>query len=64
VRCPKRFHQAWASLLIVFTTVGVAPQDKPDFSGRLVLAIPQQSETDTPLALSVRRNGRAHNGTR
>jgi hypothetical protein len=55
VRCTKRFHQTWASLLIVFTTVGVAAQDKPDFSGRWVLAIPQQSNTDTPLALSVRQ---------
>ena len=39
----------------MFTTVGVAAQDKPDFSGRWVLAIPQQSDTDSPLALSVRQ---------
>ena len=55
MRCTKRFHQSWASLLIVFTTVGIAAQDKPDFSGRWVLTIPQQSDTDTPLALSVRQ---------
>ena len=55
MRCTKRFHQTGASLLIVFTTVGVAAQDKPDFSGRWVLAIPQQSDTNTPLALSVRQ---------
>ena len=55
MRCTKRFHQSWASLLIVFTTVGIAAQDKPDFSGRWVLATPQQSDTDTPLVLSVRQ---------
>lgn len=36
-------------------TVGVAAQDKPDFSGRWVLATPQQSGTDIPLVLSVRQ---------
>lgn len=41
--------------MVALTTVGVAAQDKPDFSGRWVLAIPQQSDADIPLALSVRQ---------
>jgi hypothetical protein len=39
----------------MLATVGVAAQDKPDFSGRWVLASPRQSEADVPLALSVRQ---------
>jgi hypothetical protein len=49
------FGQGWAILLVALTTVGVAAQDKPDFSGRWVLAIPQPSHADIPLALSVRQ---------
>jgi len=41
--------------LLMLATVGVAAQDKPDFSGRWVLATPQQSDTDIPLVLSVRQ---------
>ena len=55
MRCRKRLDQTWAILLITLTTVSVAARDKPDFSGRWVLAIPQQPDTDTPLALSVRQ---------
>ena len=51
----RRLHQAWAILLIALTTVGSAAQDKPDFSGRCVLAIPQPTDADIPLALSVRQ---------
>ena len=39
----------------MLATVGVVGQDKPDFSGRWILTTPQQSDRDTPLALSVRQ---------
>lgn len=39
--------------MLMLASVGVAAQDKPDFSGRWVLASPQRSDTDVPLALSV-----------
>jgi hypothetical protein len=49
------FQQTWSIALIVLAAVGVAAQNKPDFSGRWVLATPQQSDADVPLALSVRQ---------
>lgn len=51
--CRNRLHQAWSIALIMVATVGVAAQDKPDFSGRWVLAAQQQSDTAIPSALSV-----------
>ena len=53
--CRNRLQQTWSIALIMLATGGVAAQDKPDFSGRWVLATPQQSDTDVPLALSVRQ---------
>ena len=53
--CSSRLQQTWSIALIVLATVGVAAQDKPDFSGRWVLATPQPSDTDIPSALSVRQ---------
>jgi hypothetical protein len=55
VCCRNRLLQTWSIALIMLATVGVAAQDKPDFSGRWILTTPQQSDTDTPLALSVRQ---------
>ncbi len=55
VCCRNRLEQAWSIALIMLATVGVAAQDTPDFSGRWVLATPQQSEADIPLALTVRQ---------
>lgn len=51
----NRLQQTWSIALIMLAMVGVAAQDKPDFSGRWVLATPQQSDADMPLALSVRQ---------
>jgi hypothetical protein len=51
-----RLRQTWSTALIMLATVGFAAQDKPDFSGRWVLATLQQSDTDIPLALSVRQS--------
>ena len=53
--CKNRLQQTWSIALIMLATVGVAAQDIPDFSGRWVLATPQQSGTDVPSALSVRQ---------
>jgi hypothetical protein len=39
----------------MFATAGVAAQQKPDFSGRWVLATSQPSDSDIPLMLSVRQ---------
>jgi hypothetical protein len=55
VCCRNRLQQTWSIALIMLATVGVAAQDKPDFSGRWVLATSQQSDADIPLALSVRQ---------
>jgi hypothetical protein len=55
VCCRNRLQQTWSIALIMLATVGVAAQDEPDFSGRWILATPQQSDTDIPLALSVRQ---------
>ena len=49
----NRLQQTSSITLIMLATAGVAAQDKPDFSGRWVLAAPQQSAADIPLALSV-----------
>ena len=54
--CRNRLLQTWSIALIMLARVGVAAQDKPDFSGRWVLATLQQSDTDIPLALSVRQS--------
>ena len=53
--CRNRLHETWSIALIMLTAAGVAAQDKPDFSGRWILITPQQSDTDTPMALSVRQ---------
>jgi hypothetical protein len=41
--------------VIMLATLGLTAQDKPDFSGRWVLAITQPSDAEIPLALSVRQ---------
>jgi hypothetical protein len=51
VCCRNRLQQTWSIALITLTTVGVAAQGKTDFSGRWILATPQQSDTHIPLAL-------------
>ena len=43
-------------LLIIFATLGVAAQDKPNFSGRWILDTPQQSDAEIPLTLSVHQS--------
>jgi hypothetical protein len=43
-------------IVIVGAAVGLAAQDKPDFSGRWVLASSEQPGPDTPRALSVRQS--------
>ena len=53
--CRNRLLQTWLIALIALATVGVVAQAEPDFSGRWILTTPQQSKTDTPLALSVRQ---------
>lgn len=53
--CRNRLLQTGSIALIMLATVGVVAQDKPDFSGRWILTTPQQSDTATPLALSVRQ---------
>lgn len=53
--CRNRLQQTWSMAVILLATVGVAAQDKPDFSGRWILTTPQQSDTNTPSALSVRQ---------
>ena len=55
VCCRNRLLQTWSIALIMLATVEVAAQDKPDFPGRWILSTPQQSDTDIPLALSVRQ---------
>jgi hypothetical protein len=55
VCCRNRLLQTGSIALITLATVGVVAQDKPDFSGRWILTTPQQSDTDTLLALSVRQ---------
>ena len=46
----------WSIAQILLATVGLAAQDKPDFSGRWVLDALQQSDTDIALALTVRQS--------
>ena len=53
--CRNLIQQTWSIALIMLATLGVAAQDKPDFSGRWVLATAQQSNMEIPLALSVRQ---------
>lgn len=53
--CRNRLRRNWSIALLMLAAIGVAAQDKPDFSGRWVLATPQQSDTDIPLVLSVRQ---------
>jgi hypothetical protein len=50
-----RLQHTWSVALIMLATGGFAAQDKPDFSGRWVLASPRQSAPDIPLALSIRQ---------
>src|SRR3954447_22981494 len=52
----NRLQQAWSIILIVLAAVGAAAQDKPDFSGHWILTPPEQSDTDAPLALTVRQS--------
>jgi hypothetical protein len=56
VCCRVRLRRTWSIALLMLATVGLAAQDKPDFSGRWVLATLQQSDTDSPLALSVQQS--------
>jgi hypothetical protein len=55
VCCRDGLRRTWSIALLMLATVGIAAQDKPDFSGRWVLASPQQSDMDIPLTLSVRQ---------
>jgi hypothetical protein len=52
----SRIQRAWSVVLMMLATVTAAAQDKPDFSGRWVLAAPPQSGPDIPSALSVRQS--------
>jgi hypothetical protein len=54
VRNTYRNQTACSIALAVLATIGVAAQDKPDFSGRWVLAT-RQPDGDVPLAFSVRQ---------
>ena len=53
--CRNRLQETCSVALVMLATVGVAAQDKPDFSGHWVLATPQQSDTDIPSALTIRQ---------
>lgn len=53
--CRNRLQQTWSTAVVMLATLGVAAQDRPDFSGRWVLATPQPSDAEIPLALSVRQ---------
>ena len=55
MRCTTRLKQGSSLILITLATVTFAVQNKPDFSGRWILATPPQSGPDIPLALSVRQ---------
>ena len=61
--CSNRFHKTSAMLLIVFTTVGVAAQEDPNFSGRWVLASTATIEHGYPVGAIRPTNARAHNGS-
>lgn len=56
--CCRDWRQITRSLIVVIfgAAVGLAAQDKPDFSGRWVLASSEQPGPDTPRALSVRQS--------
>jgi hypothetical protein len=53
VRRTYRCQLAWSIALLAVATIGIAAQDKPDFSGRWVLASSQPPDYDGPLVLSV-----------
>ena len=48
-------HLAWLSLLSIALSVTIAAQDKPDFSGRWVLAGSAHSDSDVAQSLTVRQ---------
>ena len=50
--------------MLMLATIGIAAQDKPDFSGRWVLATPQQMGHRYPVGAIGPANTRANNGTR
>jgi hypothetical protein len=55
--CSRGWPQIIRSLILVMlAAVGLAAQDKPDFSGRWVLAGSEPSGPDIPRALSVRQS--------
>jgi hypothetical protein len=47
---------AWSLILLMLAAVVLAAQDQPDFSGRWVLAGPEQPGPDIPRAFSVRQS--------
>jgi hypothetical protein len=50
-----RNRLAWSLTLLILATAIVVAQNKPDFSGRWILAVPESSASDIPSALSVRQ---------
>jgi hypothetical protein len=50
-----RNRLAWSLTLLILATATVAAQNKPDFSGRWILAVPESSAPDIPSALLVRQ---------